>query len=109
MANLRPVYSVSLLNQSPLLSGATFTCPTNARLILRDIDACARSAVSGDYLIVHSASFGYLWVVRLAATQPTATTYQWQGRQVFSPGETCTVNCNGAWDIAMSGYELALP
>lgn len=104
----RSVYSVQILSLSPALPSQTVTVPDGVRLIVRDIDACEIGGTLPAILLVRQAATGVFWgAQRMVASQLYVA--QWQGRQVFNPGETLSVQVvSGSWDIQISGYELTL-
>ena len=104
----RQVYSIQILSLAPALPLNTVVVPDGVRIIVRDVDAVNVSGSTGDQLIFWNAAGGAIFSVR-QAHEINGLNWQWQGRQVFNPGENIIFQVvSGTWDIQASGYELTL-
>ena len=105
---LRAVYSVQIASLFPALPSQSYTVPDGVKWVVRDIDAAAAAGSGLAQLLIHNAASGVL--VNFQATPGSVgVSAQWQGRQVFNPGEFLEVSvASGTWSVQISGYELTL-
>ncbi|MFZ0169913.1 MAG: hypothetical protein WAL64_10955 [Candidatus Dormiibacterota bacterium] len=83
--------------------------PAGVVWVVRDIDIVCTSFTPGDELAIFNQVGGYLLFLRIPAS-PTIFDNAWRGRQIYATGEQVAVESFvGAWDVAISGYQLTLP
>lgn len=104
-----PVYSINIQRISVTTTVHSFVVPDGFRYILRDLD-CVLRTVAYPQALELSLS-GPLYVLYHAWTSSADDFHwQWQGRQVFNPGDTVQLQMTaGAADLYLSGYQLSLP
>jgi hypothetical protein len=102
------VYSARLIYEAGLSSSAAFTCPDGMVMVVRDIDVFVGAELALPSIQATEASDGTFWIA--VGTIGEASSFQWQGRQVFPAGSTLVMIAeNGTWDVRVSGYLLTAP
>lgn len=108
------VYSTQLFRASGLGGGSTSIGgpAAGAVWVMRNMSALYNGDPSSplDGFTVQHASGETLWSVGPLAVCGFFA-YQWAGRQVISPEETCSFNSDDGseWELFVSGYLLELP
>ena len=101
-------YSRRLFSQQGVTDPTVcFTVPPGQVWIVRSIDCyCGAPLVSSQLIFKeyeNSAAF-----LSFTTEAGTSRSFQWEGRQVFEAGQSLEADpADHAWDIRVSGYELA--
>lgn len=107
-----PVYSLRIFGHGGLVASAGTVgpiVPDSFIYVVRDIDVVEETGVGTPAMVVKNQTLGFLTVFSRPSGDPTGH-YQWQGRQVYGPGEQVGFEVfSGTWAIACSGYQLTLP
>lgn len=103
------LYSTQFIARAGLNVNVGYTVPEGYRAVLRQVDvACATGAGDNRLFFLENPQGGIIWIAE--ANPEEYFSDQWQGRQVFNPGDIMTFNpAEGAWDVMGSGYLLTLP
>lgn len=96
----------------PTASTVLYTVPTGFVAIVRDITvynamATSRKGLTGWLIQDDNANPIY---ATLATSPSNLTTYQWQGREVLTAGQTVVgLAYDGSWKVRVNGYLLTTP
>lgn len=108
------VYSIVILAYHGITGVVTppWTAPAGYVTILRDMDAFCSSDLGG-VLQLYDEGARTFWSESVEPS-PNGNWVQWNGRQVFEPGEEINVagevsGGTGHWDLRACGYQLLLP
>lgn len=111
----RPVYSTVFIREAGLTGRATYTVPAGVIAVVRDFDGYGNNIdPEAALFLVDDLTNGtfFQWQQSLASIG-SPTHFQWQGRQVFHPGDAfhCGVasSVSAAFDVRVSGYLLTTP
>jgi hypothetical protein len=110
---VRPVYSTLLAVVQGLNEPREFSAPADATVVIRDVDVYWGGGLTADVSFRLMGSAGQtIWEVHVNADVPPydSRCWQWRGRQVIPPGSTWAISgAGGNFDVAVSGYLLAMP
>jgi hypothetical protein len=98
-----------MLEVNPVLLSSVITCPTGARLIIRDIEMWEQTGTSGALISLHGPSTALIGAWQRSTATPLGW-FSWRGRVVLNPGESTSWDIlSGTWAAIICGYELTLP